>query len=597
MADNKLTGIYFSDPTNSLNSNINSSELESYAQKLPKVVVTWNPESLDISDCDAVVQQIKDHKLNRIIIAGQEPGEHKGIFARAMAKEGLDPQGIILASFQEYDAQTTDLAKSILVSVYHGVHVEAAVEIGTRPVHKDTLVIGAGIAGIQSSLEIANAGYKVHLLERKGTIGGHMAMFDKTFPTLDCAACILTPKMVEVGQHPNINLITYSTVTGISGEPGNFKVKILKKARRVNEKTCIGCGSCAEKCPGHALSEFDSNTTERKAIYIPFPQAVPNKYLIDPESCVYVQKGKCGVCVKVCPVAKCIDLDEKDKEIEITVGNIVVATGFNTFDAKKTEQFGYGKYPNVLTSIELERLINASGPTAGEIVERSKNKFGNWIYSPDSEKPKSVALIHCVGSRDVNHNKYCSRVCCMYSLKLAHLVKEKMPDAEVYEYYIDMRAYGKGYEEFYNRIKKEGVRIIRGRTAKIEEKEGQLILRSEDVLKNEIIEQPIDMAVLAVGLEPQDDAKELSEILGISIGKSGWFRGVSSHTHPVNTRVSGITIAGVCQGPKDIPDSVVQGSAAASRVIQSLNKGKINTSSSDVVFSDVESRAKELSTL
>ncbi|MCK4344386.1 MAG: CoB--CoM heterodisulfide reductase iron-sulfur subunit A family protein, partial [Bacteroidales bacterium] len=452
-----------------------------------------------------------------------------------------------------------------------------------------------GIAGIQASLEIANGNQKVYLVERTGTLGGHMAMFDKTFPTLDCAACILTPKMVEVGQHPNIEILTYSEVKGVTGEPGNYKVKILNKARRVDLATCIGCGICTEKCPAKAPSEFDNGTTLRKAIYIPFPQAVPNKYLIDADSCTYVLKGKCGVCVKVCPVEGCIDLDAKDQEMEITVGNIIVATGFKPFDAGKIERFGYGKYPQVITSLELERLINAAGPTEGNIHFRSQDKKGNWIFSVESGMPKSFAIIHCVGSRDENYNKYCSRVCCMYSLKLAHLIKEKLEDADVFEYYIDMRAFGKGYEEFYERIENEGIHIVRGRTAKIEERNGRLMVRSEDILNDQLIEQEVDMVVLSIGLEPREDAAELAEMLGISTEEEGWFTEANYNTDPVNTFVGGITIAGVCQGPKDIPDAVAQGSAAAARVLQSIVKGKIKKSIKDMPLEKIEEKAKQFS--
>ena len=443
-------------------------------------------------------------------------------------------------------------------------------------VHPETLVIGAGIAGIQASLEIANAGNKVYLVEKSGTIGGHMAMFDKTFPTLDCAACILTPKMVEVGQHKKIDLLTCSEITDVSGYPGAFKVKVHKKARFVDQHLCIGCGSCTAKCPGKTPSEFDSETALRKAIYIPFPQAVPNKYLIDAENCLYIQKDgkKCGVCVKFCPVTDCIDLHAKDEDIEIEVGNIIIATGFKTFDAKKVERYGYGKYPNVLTSLEMERLINAGGPTEGKITFRTQDKKGNWLFKSDSSQPESVAIIHCIGSRDENCNAYCSKVCCMYSLKLAHLVKEKLPEATVYEYFIDMRAFGKGYEEFYQRIKKEGVHMIRGKTAKIEEHNGSLILRSEDLLNNRLIEQPADMVVLAVGLEPSVGARKIAEMIGVETDKYGWFKESDSLLDPVGTIKQGVTIAGVCQGPKDIPDTVAQASAAAARVLQSIESFK-----------------------
>jgi heterodisulfide reductase subunit A len=401
-----------------------------------------------------------------------------------------------------------------------------------------------------------------------------MAMFDKTFPTLDCAACILTPKMVEVGQHSNIELMTCSQVTGLNGSPGNFTVTIHQTARRVDIKQCIGCGLCSEKCPSRASSEFDAGTVLRKAIYIPFPQAVPNKYLIDAESCRYVQEGKCGVCAKVCP-ANCIDLDEKDKEVTLNVGNIIVATGFNVFDAKKADRFGYGKFPNVITSLELERLLNASGPTGGNIRFRSQDKKGRWMFSVDGESPSSIALVHCIGSRDENHNKYCSRVCCMYSLKMAHLIKEKLPDANVFEFFIDMRAFGKGYEEFYDRIKGEGIHFIRGKTAQVTEMEDKLIVRAEDILNNKLIELETEMVVLSVGLEPSDGQKELASILKLPLDESGWCLESNSINDTQSTLASGIFIAGACQGPKDIPDSVAQGSAAAAAVLRNITKGEV----------------------
>jgi heterodisulfide reductase subunit A len=421
-------------------------------------------------------------------------------------------------------------------------------------------------------------------------------MFDKTFPTLDCAACILTPKMVEVGQHRNIELLTYSEVKNVKGEPGNYRVTVLKKARRVNIAVCIGCGVCAEKCPVKVPSEFDAGTTMRKAIYIPFPQAVPNKYLIDEAHCRYVQEdGKCGVCAKVCPAENCINLDAKDEEVEITVGNIIIATGFQVFDAKRMEQFGYGKYPNVITSIEFERIVNAAGPTGGNLRFRTQDKKGNWIFEEEGREPESVAIIHCIGSRDRNYHRYCSRVCCMYSLKMAHLVKEKNPGAEVFEYYIDMRAFGKGYEEFYERIKEEGVHIIRGKTAKIEQKGDRLLLRSEDMLSGRLLEQEVDMAVLSVGLEPRDEARNLAGMLGISMDEEGWFREANAIDNPVDTFSGGIRIAGTCQGPKDIPDSVAQGSAAAAKVLASIMKNTVKKDMKELSLGDIQSIANKIS--
>ena len=600
MVEKKKTGIYIHLPENGNGHGLNYSDLSAYAGTIPGISVVWNSSTDCLCDSKAFSEKIKAQQVKRLIIAGDQPGMYKNFFTKAMVLAGNEAADVLICSFREVNAVLSDdtgLAKTLLACVAQGVSVEDVLAGAEYDVNPDTLVIGGGIAGIQASLEIADSGNKVFLVEKTGTIGGHMATFDKTFPTLDCAACILTPKMVEIGQHSKIDLLSYCEVQSVSGVPGNYKVRILKKARRVSLATCIGCGNCTAKCPVLVPSEFDYGTTMRKAIYIPFPQAVPNKYLIDGDTCRWVQEKKCGVCVKACPVANCINLDEKDSEIEINVGNIIVANGFRAFDAKKIEVFGYGKYPNVLTSLEFERLVNASGPTGGKIKFRSQDKKGRWIFTPESGEPKSIALIHCVGSRDTHYNKYCSRVCCMYSLKLAHLVHEKLPDAQVYEYYIDMRAFGKGYEEFYKRIQHEGVKIIRGRTAKIEEKKGKLILRSEDILNDALIEQEIDMVVLAVGLEKHEDTEKLSSMLGLQMSDEGWLMEKNSNTDPVNTFKAGISIAGVCQGPKDIPDTVAQASAAAARVIQSIVRGKIRSYDMKQDPAKVEKKIKELSTI
>ncbi|MCD4737555.1 MAG: CoB--CoM heterodisulfide reductase iron-sulfur subunit A family protein [Bacteroidales bacterium] len=599
MKENIITGIYFFNQPNGYKDPVNFNEVVGYARNIPGLKLIGANVNAPPVDRKQFKSIITAENISRIVLAGYHCGTVKPFFARIFADLGIDTSNIIVCDFAEFGAVNstdTELAKALLFCTVKDIAPESAIPSEFGDVNPETLVIGGGIAGIQASLEIANSNHKVYLLERTGTIGGHMAMFDKTFPTLDCAACILTPKMVEVGQHPNIEMLTYSEVIDISGEAGNYKVKILKKARRVDLSTCIGCGICSEKCPSKTVSEFDAGTTLRKAIYIPFPQAVPNKYVIDAEHCIYVQKGKCGVCVKVC-LTKCIDLDEKDEEVELTVGNIVLATGFKTFDASRSENFGYKKFPNVLTSLEFERLVNAAGPTGGKITYRSEDKKGNSVFVKESEEPESIAIIHCVGSRDVNHNKYCSRVCCMYSLKLAHLVTEKIPDAKVYEYFIDMRAFGKGYEEFYERIKEEGVHIIRGRTAKVEQKNGKLQLRSEDILNDRLIEQEVDMVVLSVGLEPREETADLAHMTGIKTDQDGWFSEANYNTDPTNTIKSGISVAGVCQGPKDIPDTVAQASAAASRVIQSIINGKIKKSTKVTDIKAIEEKVNQLTTL
>ena len=608
MSEIKSTGILFYRPFNGCarftgpngqDNSLDYNQLKEYAASFSHVKVVLDSKDCKLEDYSFLESLIRQQEIDRLVIAGFNTGMLKPLFSRIFAKLELGAENVVLADFQEHGAMNgnNELAKAIIAcNLLNVPFIEAAIPRNNET-SPETLVIGGGIAGIQASLEIANSGHIVHLVEKTGTIGGHMAKFDKTFPTLDCAACILTPKMVEVGQHPNIDLLTYSEVKSVEGQAGRYKVRILKKARRVNLLTCIGCGTCSEKCPGRAPSEFDAGTTLRKAIYIPFPQAVPNKYLIDAENCRYVQGKGCGVCVNVCPVPDCINLDAKDEEIELTVGNIIVATGFKTFDPKRAEQFGYGKYPNVLTSLEFERLINAAGPTEGEITFRTKDKKGNWVFTRGGDVPDSVAIIHCIGSRDENYNAYCSKVCCMYSLKIAHLVKEKLPHAEVYEHYIDMRAFGKGYEEFYERIKREGIHMIRGRTATVESTNGELFIRSEDVENGRILEQKVEMVILAVGLEPADDAVDLAAMLGLDTDHYGWMHEIHQISNPVNTKDGGIAIAGLCQGPKDIPDTVAQASAAASRVLQSLITGNTSKGRIGMTLEEIETRARELSSV
>jgi len=597
MKNSKPTGVFFYYQNGSLPDPIDYKEMARYALNYPNVTNIWDSNDLPWNE-EIILKQIEQYKLDRIIIAGALPGTMKTLFSKVMAMAGKDPQDVVLASFNAYgiySSKETERAKALLACAINNIPWEIAALPGEVPVNPATMIIGAGITGIQAALEIANGGNLVYLVEKSGTIGGKMATFDKTFPTLDCAACILTPKMVEVNQNPNIRLLSYCEVKEVKGEPGNFTVKVLQKARKVNVTTCIGCGTCAEKCPATAPSEFDAGTCLRKAIYIPFPQAVPNKYLVDAENCIYLKNGKCKACVKACPVPDCINLDEPDKDLDINVGNIIVATGYKTFDARRMEQYGYGKYPNVLNSLEFERLLNASGPTGGNIHFRTQDKKGNWIFNTEAEKPESIAIIHCVGSRDKNYNKYCSRVCCMYSLKFAHLILDKLPEAFVFEYFIDMRSFGKGYEEFYERIREEGVSIIRGKTAKVEEKNGKLLIRGEDILAGTLLENTVDMVVLSVGLEPGEDTEKLARMLGIPLSDGGWLEEYNYNTDSTGTFKGGIAIAGTCQGPKDIPDAVAQGSAAASRVLRSILRGKVNLDLDTIPLINIENRIKELS--
>jgi heterodisulfide reductase subunit A len=434
-------------------------------------------------------------------------------------------------------------------------------------IKRSVCIIGGGIAGMQSALEIADAGIKVYIVEREPSIGGHMSKFDKTFPTLDCAACIMTPKMVSVGQHENIELLTYSEVLEITGHVGDFHVKVLKKARYVDMDKCTGCGVCQTKCPTKVVSEFEEGLAMRKAIYTPFPQAVPNVPVIDPDHCRYLTKGKCKLCEKFCE-ANAIDYEQKDEIVELEVGVIIAATGFKLFDPTVIKRFGYGVYEEVYTSLQFERINNAAGPTSGKLLMKN------------GKPPKEVAIIHCVGSRDNKHNKYCSRVCCMYSLKYAHLLKEKA-GAKVFNFYIDIRAFGKNYEEFYNRVQSEGTIFIRGNGARVTDKaitpeeKGKLIVIAEDTLTGERVRVPVDMVILSVGLQPAKDSEKIANMLGINIDEDGWFKENDVILDPSSTPTPGVFMAGCCQGPKDIPDTVAQAIGAAADALSLIMKGKI----------------------
>ncbi len=598
------TGVFFCQTEDSRSLNIDT--IAKYSANLPNVETVQILRLKPLPGIDFICEQIRSNDLERIVLAGDVPGYYKPVFTKAVALTGGNTNEIRLASFQEHGAKgenALDRAKAIVACATMGIPFPLAAVPGGNPVNHATLIIGGGIAGIQSALEIANAGKQVYLVEQTGTIGGHMAMFDKTFPTLDCAACILTPKMVSVGQHEMIRLLTKSNVVAVTGKPGAYRVKIRQKARYVDAKSCVACNICSEVCPVKVKSEFDAGISFRKAIYIPFPQAVPNAYLADETNCTYIltEGQKCGACMKKCP-KECIDLNETDKTIDIEVGNIILATGYEFLDVGRIEQYGYGAFPNVLTSIEFERLTNASGTTGGRIVTKTRvlnKKTGKeeWIFSPEGMPPKSVALIHCVGSRNKKYNPYCSRVCCMYSLKFAHLLKEKVPNVIVYEFYIDMRAFGKGYEEFAERIKQEGTFVVRGHSASVAMNKDQMVVRGEDIFNDRLVEFDVDMVVLAVGLVPSKGSEEISRMLGVQRDSDGWFSELDYNGSPTDTDKGGIYVAGMCQAPKDIPDTVAQASAVAAGVLGSLTSKKGIGHMSSLSLSEIESRARKIHTI
>jgi heterodisulfide reductase subunit A len=525
---------------------------------------------------ELIQKDIQEQGLTRVVVAACSPHLHEKTFRTACRNAGLNPYLCELVSIREQCSWVhadkvvgTEKSKAILAGGVERVIWHEALEPLRVPIHPGTLVVGGGIAGIQAALEIADAGFPVTLVEREPSIGGLMAQFDKTFPTLDCSACILTPKMVDVGNHPNIGLLTWSEVTKVDGYVGNFQVTVKQKARCVKTELCTGCGICVERCPKKVTDDvFEAGLGRRKAIYTPLPQAVPKYPVIDRANCTYFLRGTCKACEKLCPTGA-IDFAQQDEFRQFDVGQIILATGWDLFDARRIPQYGYGRLANVYTSLEFERLSNAAGPTSGKVVLRD----GKTV-------PESVGIVHCVGSRDQNYNPYCSAICCMQSLKLAHLVHERT-GAAVYSFYIDIRTPGKGYEEFYQRLLDEGTHFVRGKVAevtdaaRVPDEEGKLIVQVADTLIGKQRRIPVDMVILSAGLEPRHDAKDVARLCGLGCSAEGWLIERHPKLDPVATMTDGILIAGCVQGPKDIPASVAQGAAAAARALGKIQQKEV----------------------
>ncbi len=504
-------------------------------------------------------QAIKDHNLDGVVVAACSPSLHDQTFRKLSASAGLNPYKFENANIREQCSwvhgdkkEATRKSINLIKGAVEKLMLDVTLEPIKIPVRREAMVIGGGIAGMQSALDIANAGYKVYLVEKSPTIGGKMARLSETFPTLDCTQCILTPKMVDVAQHPNIELITSTEVEEISGYVGNFTVKIRKKATYVDKKACTGCGECAEKCPVEVPNEYELNLSSRKAIYMPFPQAVPAKYLVDEEHCIH-----CYRCVDICGDRRAIDFSQKDEIVEIPVGAIIVATGFDLMPPDGLHEYGSGKFEDVVDPLEFERLLSASGPTKGEILRPS-----------DEKVPRDVVFIQCAGSRDPEHGlAYCSRVCCMYTAKHAMLYKHRVHDGQAYVFYMDIRAFGKGYEEFVQRaIEEDKVLYIRGRVSRIYEEDGKLVVWGEDTLSGQKVEIKADLVVLAMAMQPSKGAKEVARKLRIATDEYGFMTEAHPKLRPLETLTAGIFLAGTSQSPRDIPDSVAHASGAAAKV-------------------------------
>ncbi len=566
---------------------VDCEEVAKYATTLPHVVLAQdNRYTCSDQGQEGIKKDIKEHKLNRVVVASCSPRLHEPTFRKACENAGLNKYLFEMANIREhcswvhlYDREAaTEKAKDLVkTAVAKAVLLEPAEEIEV-PINRTALVIGGGVAGIQAALDLADTGYKVYLVEKEPSIGGMMARIDKTFPTMDCSICILAPKMSDVGHHPNIELLANSEVAEVKGYIGNFHVKVLKKPRYVT-KDCTACGDCATVCPVTAPNQFDVGLATRHAIYTPFAQAVPATYMIDMNLCLN-KEGiiVCDKCMKACE-RQAISYEMKTETVELEIGTIIVATGADVFDPSTLPQYGYGKYPNVITSLEFERLINAGGPSGGHLIRPS-----------DLQIPRRVAFIQCVGSRsNKNDRLYCSNVCCMNTIKDSLLIKEHWPDTEIYVFYVDIRAYGKGFEDLYKRAKKAGVRFIRGLPAEIKEdrKTRNLWLLGENTLQKELYRINADMAILSVGLEARKDSEMIQRLLTLSRNQDGFFLEAHPKLRPVDAATGGVFFAGCAESPKDIKDSVTQASATAARAGILMAKGKVTVEAiTPIVFPD-----------
>jgi len=526
-----------------------------------------------------IEQTIRDLKLDGVVVASCSPRMHEVTFRRAVERAGLNRYMFEMANIREHVAwvsldrkRNTRKAIDLVRMAVEKLRVDRPLTPKSFDVQKRVLIVGGGVAGIQAALDCADGGLDVVLVERKSSIGGIMSKLDKTFPTIDCSVCVLGPKMVDAGQNPRITLHALSEVEEVSGYVGNFEVKVRKRTTFVDWTKCTGCGACQEKCPSKKVPDaFNENVSLTTAINIPFPQAIPKRAAISAAHCIRLTKGKCGNCEKVCPTGA-IDFNMQDEFVTEKVGAIIAATGLDLFDHTKLGEYGAGRYPDVVTSLAYERMLSASGPTAGHIKRPS-----------DGREPKTVVFISCVGSRDRSVDRpYCSGFCCMYTAKQAILTRDHIPDSRAYVFYMDIRANGKGYEEFVRRAQEEyGVEYVRGRVAHIHPtvnaQGGQLVVRGADTLLGQQVEIKADLVVLAVGAEASHGASELAEKLRISYDHYGFFMEGHPKLRPVETNTAGVYLAGGCQGPKDIPASVAQASAAAGKVLALLSKDKLES--------------------
>ncbi len=519
---------------------------------------------------ELIKRDVEAGRVDRVVVAACSPKLHEPLFRRVVAEAGLNPgymeqvniRELVSWSTEDPEEATQKATRYVLGGVEKVLAAEP-IEVGEAEVAREALVIGGGVAGLAAALDLAEKGIKVHLVERSPTVGGLMALLDRVFPTGDCSLCILTPMMAEAEAHPIIDIHTTSEVVEVSGSIGDFRVRVRRSPRYVDPEKCVACGICASKCPVEVPNEWDAFLGKRKAVYIPYPQATPRAYVIDPNACLYIREGSCGACVEACPT-KAIDLHEEPREFELRVGAIVVATGVQEYDASNLKNYGFGRIPDVITQLGFERLINVTGPTGGHLRRPS-----------DGKVPKRIVFIQCAGSRDVNHNPYCSGVCCMISLKQAEIVRSEYPDSKVYICYIDMRAAKKGFEEMYERVRREGVVFVQGKPGEVWRDGDELVVEVFDKTLGRKLELRADLVVLAAGLSPSEGTLKMREVLNVGADLHGFLQELHPKLKPVETSRPGIFICGGAQGPKDIPDSVAQAKAAASAAATVLVRGRV----------------------